>query len=41
MDDDDSNFRERFDKAAIYIALMILALVAATWIGATIRRLYF
>ena len=32
---------ERFDTVAIYIVLAILALVAATWIGVTIRRLYY
>jgi hypothetical protein len=39
--DDDHNFRERFDTAATYIVLAILALASATWIGVTIRRLYY
>ena len=41
MDDDDSNFRERFDTAVTYIVLGILALASATWIGSTIRQLYY
>jgi hypothetical protein len=39
--DDDSNFRERFDMLATYIELAILGLASATWIGLTIRRLYY
>ena len=41
MNDDDSDFRERFDAAATYIVLAILALASAVWIGATIKRLYY
>lgn len=38
---DDRDFRERFDVIATYLGLTVLALVAGTWIGVTIRRLYF
>jgi hypothetical protein len=41
MDDHDSNFRERFDTLATYVVLAILGLASATWIGVTIRRLYY
>ena len=40
LHDDDCDFRERFDEFVIYVAFAILALVAATWIRVTIRRLY-
>jgi hypothetical protein len=38
---DHSNFRERFDMLATYAVLAILALASATWLGLTIRRLYY
>ena len=41
MDDDDNSFRERFDTLATYVVLAIFALASATWIGLTIRRLYY
>jgi hypothetical protein len=31
MNDDDSNFRERFDTLATYVVRAILALASATW----------
>jgi hypothetical protein len=42
MDDHEGErrFRERFDEIPIYVVFAILALMAATWIGVTIRRLY-
>jgi hypothetical protein len=39
--DDDTNFRERIDTLATYVVLAILALASTTWIGVTIRRLYY
>ena len=36
-DDHDRDWRERFDIAAIAIALTILALVVGVWLGAIIR----
>jgi hypothetical protein len=41
MNDHDTNFRERFDTLATYVVLAIVALASATWIGLTIRRLYY
>ena len=33
--------RERFGPLATYVVLAILALASATWIGVTIRQLYY
>jgi hypothetical protein len=41
MNDHDSNLRERFDTPATYVVLATVALALATWIGVTIRRLYY
>lgn len=41
MDDDDRDFRERFDLALTAIVLAIVSLGSAVWIEATIRRLYY
>jgi hypothetical protein len=41
MNDDDRDFRERFDQALTAIVLAIVALGVAVWIEVTIRQLYY
>jgi hypothetical protein len=41
MNDDDRNFRDRFDLALTAIVLAIVGLGSAAWIEALIRRLYY